>query len=155
MAASEKSPFASNDERVAFYTAGHCYWMAAAVHRLTGWPIVAVVSDCETSRLRLSDERALLHAMNRAPCGRLLDIEGLHEESDVIAFYENIPFTEPGYPTTVVDIDWDLICHVIEERNHPDRRTAFDLYPFLVEDAIPEADILVEWCRSFQKRVAI
>lgn len=57
---------------------GACGGLAIAVHDITEWPLIAV-GACDGLDM---------HYMVRTPAGLLLDIEGLHADSDVTAEYE-------------------------------------------------------------------
>ncbi len=49
-----------------FYVSGECHAFAAALHRMTGWPVLDVVSPA----------LGRFHRVARAPDGRLLDAKG-------------------------------------------------------------------------------
>jgi hypothetical protein len=54
------------DEEI--FTCGDCHYLARAISRITGWPMVAFMDD----------GRPNIHAMVKMPDGRMLDIYGPH-----------------------------------------------------------------------------
>lgn len=67
-----------SDEDHERYTSGECGDLAAELHRLTGYPLVAMGS-------RWNDGRVLWdHIAVRAPDGRILDVTGIQPESGTV-----------------------------------------------------------------------
>lgn len=65
---------------------GDCDILAVALHDATGWPIVAV-TDAHNVCEGVACMGSKMHWMVRHPSGRLLDVDGLHDEQDVIDEY--------------------------------------------------------------------
>lgn len=61
-----------------WYTEGDCWALALALHRTTGWPMVALgYEDEETTPYQ---ERGWVHVVVRTPDDRLLDVRGIRDE---------------------------------------------------------------------------
>ncbi len=71
------------------FTCGDCHHLARAVHELTGWPLVAGsfigIEEFDVA-VSVDGRRPAGHAAVRHPSGKLLDIEGLHEDTE--AFWQ-------------------------------------------------------------------
>lgn len=73
-------------ETVRAFTRGQCHALSLAVNELTGWPIELVVEQPRRRRMRRT-ETDWVHAVNRCPDGTLLDIEGTHNETSLLAIW--------------------------------------------------------------------
>jgi hypothetical protein len=83
------------DELVEFYTCGQCWYLALALHRMSGWEILVVGQTLEAGQFAsdgrfLEDGRDLqsldvVHVVCRHPSGLLLDIEGAHTPAALAA----------------------------------------------------------------------
>lgn len=69
----------SDQEREAF-TYGDCWLLARALNNICGWQMVGIGSEGGCYR---GAERDWIHLLVRTPYGHLLDVEGLHEESEM------------------------------------------------------------------------
>lgn len=65
---------------------GDCDVLAIALHDATGWPLVKVTDSWNVHSGHAGDGSAL-HWMVRHPSGKLLDVDGLHDEEDVLRRY--------------------------------------------------------------------
>lgn len=65
---------------------GACAALALAFHDRFGWPLVAV-TDAHNVHDGHAGSGSALHYMVRHPTGRLLDVDGFHDDADVIEEY--------------------------------------------------------------------
>ncbi len=63
------------------FMVGDCHLLAQAIHRKTGWPMVAVVDELNPSDW--------WHVLVETPAGTLLDVRGEHDIDDVCTDYDN------------------------------------------------------------------
>jgi hypothetical protein len=69
------------------FTYGACAALALALHDRYGWPLIAV-TDAHNIYGDRAGAGSALHYMVRHPSGKLLDVDGFHEDADVIEQYE-------------------------------------------------------------------
>lgn len=72
------------------YTEGDCWFLAGKVHDYAGFPVVALYPLDATA---FPD--SFVHMGNRIPGGRILDIEGIHEDEDWINTWSDRLNAEP------------------------------------------------------------
>ncbi len=77
-----------------------CWKLAKACHDLTGWTMVAVGYVPDGS---LDGAIGWAHVAVRLPDGRCLDMNGLHEEGDLIDLYEPFLIDDPSYPADGIE----------------------------------------------------
>ena len=65
---------------------GACGALAIALHQATGWPIVAITDHHNVENGQVGGGSALHWAVRR-PDGRLIDIDGPHNEEDLVNEY--------------------------------------------------------------------
>lgn len=69
------------------FTTGGCGAIAIALHDATGWPIVAITDHHNVHAGRAGGGSAM-HWTVRHPSGMLLDVDGLHDASDLVDRYD-------------------------------------------------------------------
>lgn len=92
-------PFNYSDEEKQAFTEGDCWELARLIALTAGHPIVTASSSFS--------HRDWYHAANRLPDGRILDIEGIWEESYWLQIWSaRFRLDEEG--DWAIAIDWDL-----------------------------------------------
>jgi hypothetical protein len=66
---------------------GACGALALALHDARGWPLIAV-TDAHNVHDGHAGGGSSMHYMVRHPNGKLLDVDGFHDDSDIIEDYE-------------------------------------------------------------------
>lgn len=81
------------------YTSGDCWMLAHQIHDITGWDVVALgePDDTQNNPAKLD----WYHMANLLPDGRVLDINGIHNQHDVMR--EWIGESETAVITTLND----------------------------------------------------
>lgn len=70
---------------------GACAALAIAIHDRYGWPLIAVTDAHNVYDFGHGQEAgagSAMHYMVRHPNGKLLDVDGLHNDQDIIEEYE-------------------------------------------------------------------
>lgn len=91
------------DEKQAF-TEGDCWELARLVALTSGHPIVTASSP--------SNHKNWYHAANRLPDGRILDIEGIWEESSWLEVWSLRMLLDED--NDAIAIDWDFTAFMID-----------------------------------------
>jgi hypothetical protein len=77
-----------DDRARAAFTEGQCHALAIATHDRTGWGIELLIEAAPTSRWRKRERYGIedrwVHAVNRCPDGKLLDIHGRQSEDELL-----------------------------------------------------------------------
>lgn len=68
------------------FTTGGCGALAIALHDATGWPIYAI-TDHHNVHSGKAGGGSAIHWTVQHPSGRLLDIDGLHDASELVERY--------------------------------------------------------------------
>lgn len=95
-------------ETIRAFTRGQCHALSLAVNELTGWPIELVLERPRRRRMR-NIETDWVHAVNRCPDGTLLDIEGVHNETSLLACWG-------GEEATLVAVDPETVADLHRSR---------------------------------------
>ena len=97
-----------DSEAASWFAYGQCVCLAEAMHARTGFPI-AVVRCKPYAPLN----NAFVHALLRVPDGRVLDINGFHQDEEILSYWER--FTKQK-----VWIEDMSVADVIELAGHID-----------------------------------
>lgn len=90
-------PGVIDEAAITCFTRGQCHALALAIHEQTGWPLIQAGWD---------EKSGPDHWLVRHPSGKLLDITGLSDESEVCEFWGKV------WPGSVEDLD-----HVWNDRS--------------------------------------
>ena len=66
---------------------GACGALAIAMHDVTGWPIVAITDHYNVFEDGRAGGGSALHWTVRRPDGKLIDIDGVHDDADLVSEY--------------------------------------------------------------------
>lgn len=90
-----------------WYTEGDCWALALALHRKTGWPMVALGYEDEESTPYT--ERGWVHVVVRTPDDRLLDVRGVRDEESCARefLWSNYSFFEVTARELLLDFEPD------------------------------------------------
>lgn len=90
------------------FTHGDCHYLARALQKLTGWPLMSFDADFDPIT-------GTMHAFVEAPDGRLLDIEGIHTPAELLEQW-NFAIKCGECLSTWSARDW----HTLRKTWHPD-----------------------------------
>jgi hypothetical protein len=95
---------------VSDFTEGGCWLLARALHKRTGWPVIAL--GVERDLEEAADERYWEHMAVRMPDGHLLDVTGSHDEQEFLRLWpcdwatrSLFPAEALGYPPLAFPTD--------------------------------------------------
>lgn len=92
-------PFDYSEEEVSAFTEGDCWELARLIALTAGYPIVTASSSLS--------HRDWLHAANRLPDGRIVDIEGIWEEGVWLQVWSSRHRLDEENDRAIA-IDWDF-----------------------------------------------
>ena len=72
-----------SDKEIFLYSYGLCHALARALHIRTGWPVVAFTEQKEGPYGPWSP----FHIAVESPCGRIVDINGIHTLSEITEIF--------------------------------------------------------------------
>lgn len=112
---------------------GDCDIFAVALHDKTGWPLVKV-----TDHHNVHDGRAhmgsAMHWMLRHPSGKLVDVDGLHEELDILDEYDGHADDEKAA------IGWSTRQEALDEYEEKGGRIPLKLAKTFVDAVLAKID---------------
>lgn len=98
------------------FKVGACAALAVAIHDRFGWPLIAV-TDSHNVYGEYAGAGSALHYMVRHPGGRLLDIDGLHDDQEVIEEYEGE--ADDGEAGIGITTRTDVCDYYVEAQGEP------------------------------------
>lgn len=96
---------------------GACGALALALHRRTGWPIVAITDAHNVDEHGRAGGGSALHWTVRRPDGLLIDVDGAHRPADLVAEYKRE--ADDGAAAAGLSTEADCLEWYVEAQGEP------------------------------------